>query len=306
MMTKNPIHQSSKMLLTLSLLWAGFLLLIGAWWVYFMVNIEEFLLNTQRQKITTMLAWEGGSFIILLLLLSISILTLYLKDKKKTHSLQAFFASLTHELKTPLASIRLQGEVIHEILESKNDPSLNKLIGRLIEDTSKLEIQMDKILQLSRIERGGELNLTSIPLIPLINNLSKTWLNDIDVELSIVNGNVNKDKVNIEADEFALELIIKNLMENTKLHTKSKNVKITLKENQEHVYLTYNDQGEFEGKLEKLGSLFYKHNSSRGSGIGLYLSQKLITKMNGHLSIQQLGKGLTFELIFKKSEDSHA
>ncbi len=309
MMTKNPFNHSSKLLFTLSLLWTGVLLLIGGWWVFFMINFEEFLVNTQRERITKMLAWEGGSFIILLLLISVSILILYLKDKRKTHSLQAFFASLTHELKTPLASIRLQGEVINEILESKKDPTLDKLIGRLIDDTAKLETQMDKILQLSRIERGGELNLTPITLLPLIKKLIKTWLPDVEVELTSQNGIQNgilDEKLKIEADEFALELILKNLMENTRLHTQSQKIKMMISSDKNYVYLNYMDQGEFSGKIERLGSLFYKHNSSKGSGIGLYLSQKLLEKMGGYFLITKKDKGLSFNLTFKKSEESRA
>lgn len=301
MMTKDPFNHSSKLLFTLSLLWAGVLLLIGGWWVYFMVNFENFLVNTERARITKMLAWEGGSFIVLLMLLSVSILILYLKDKRKTHALQAFFASLTHELKTPLASIRLQGEVINEILESKKDPTLDKLIGRLIQDTAKLETQMDKILQLSRIERGGELNLTSLALIPLINKISKTWSHGLNLKLIS-----SDEKIKVEADEFALELIFKNLLENTRLHTQSKNVIIEIRSDESQVYLNYLDQGEFSGEIEKLGSLFYKHNSSKGSGIGLYLSQKLLQKMHGDLSIIPYESGLKFNLTFKKSEDMSA
>jgi len=87
------------------------------------------------------------------------------KRPKKTKDLQVFFASLTHELKTPLASIKLQSEVIEESLNSNLDPLVHKLLRRLVQDTNKLETQMDKILQLSRIERGGELNLNSIELV---------------------------------------------------------------------------------------------------------------------------------------------
>lgn len=275
--------------------------MIGAWWVYIIINFDSFLDHSDRPRITKMLAWEGGSFIVLLILLSVSILTLYLKDQRKTKSLQAFFASLTHELKTPLASIRLQGEVINEILESRNDPTLNTLIGRLIFDTAKLETQMDKILQLSRIERGGELNLTSLSLIPFIRKHASTWLPQHEVVI-----NCSEDNVTIDADEFALELIMKNLLENTRIHTNSKKIHISIKQDKSTVRLSYHDQGEFKGELEKLGTLFYKHNSSKGSGIGLYLSQKLMEKMNGSFCITNFNKGLKFDLIFNRSEESHA
>ncbi len=300
-MMKNQFNNSSKLLFTLSLLWAGVLLLIGAWWVYIMINFESFLGHSDRLRITKMLAWEGGSFIVLLMLLSISIIILYLKDQGKTKSLQAFFASLTHELKTPLASIRLQGEVINEILESKNDPALDKLVGRLIADTAKLETQMDKILQLSRIERGGELNLTTLNLVPFIKRLAKTWVPEHSVEIISPEENTN-----IEVDEFALELIMKNLLENTRIHTSSKKIQITITTEQNNIKLSYFDNGEFNGDLAKLGNLFYKHNSTKGSGIGLYLSQKLLDKMHGALIITKINAGLKFDLLFRKSEDVNA
>jgi signal transduction histidine kinase len=300
MKIKNPFDHSSKVLFSLSLVWAGVLLMIGVWWIYLIFNFENILAHTDRIRITKMIVWEGGSFLTLLLLLSISLLLLYLKDQKKTKSLQAFFASLTHELKTPLASIRLQGEVINEILASKNDTTLNKLSSRLIEDTGKLETQMDKILQLSRIERGGELNLTSLKIIPYIKNLSKKWASSltIDIESSDM-------EASIVADEFALELIIKNLFENTRIHTKSQNVKIKIHQTDKNVVLTYQDQGEFTGDKNKLGTLFYKHNSSKGSGIGLYLTNKLLEKMRGELRIGG-DKNLIFALTFQRSEDLHA
>lgn len=300
MRIKNPFDHSSRLLFLLSLVWAGVLMLLGGWWIYLIFNFENILVHIDRIRITKMIVWEGGSFIILLLSLSISLLILYVKDQRKTKSLQAFFASLTHELKTPLASIRLQGEVINEILAAKNDTTLNKLSARLIEDTGKLESQMDKILQLSRIERGGELSLTSLKIIPFIKNLSKKWASGLSIDIE-----AEDLETTIVADEFALELMIKNLFENTRLHTQSQNVKIKISKTPETVVLTYQDQGEFTGDKNKLGTLFYKHNSGKGSGIGLYLTNKLLTKMHGKFEI--IGhKHLIFSLTFKKSEDLRA
>ena len=69
--------------------------MIGAWWVYIMINFESFLGHTDRPRITKMLAWEGGSFLVLLMLLSISLLVLYLKDQRKTKSLPVSYTHLT-------------------------------------------------------------------------------------------------------------------------------------------------------------------------------------------------------------------
>ncbi len=300
MKIKNPVEDSSRWLFFLSLVWALVLFFIGSWWIYLLSNFENILAHTERIRITKMIFWEGGSFLLLLILLSVTLLILYVRNQSKTRALQAFFASLTHELKTPLASIRLQSEVINELLAAKNDASLNKLSARLIEDTGKLETQMDKILQLSRIERGGELNLTTLKLIPFIKNIVKKLGIELDVQIESNNPNVV-----VVADEFALEIIIKNLLENTRNHTASKNVNIKIEDDGKQVHLLYNDHGEFTGDKQKLGTLFYKYNSSKGSGIGLYLSSRLLEKMKGELSIHG-DKNLLFSLKLASGEDSNA
>lgn len=302
MILKNPFANSAKLLFTLSLLWAAVLLLIGGWWGYLLINFETILVPQNRAHVIKMITWEGGSFLLLLMLLSLTLLFLFLKDQQKSKALQAFFASLTHELKTPLASMRLQGEVISELLQDKNDPQLQKLLSRLIEDTNKLETQMDKILQLSRIERGGELNLTTVKIVPFIKKVASDTLPDIQLEILCDNNDIT-----IYADEFALQLILKNLMENTKHHAHSEKVIINVKEEDKTVSLLYNDNGTFSGDALKLGTLFYKYNSTKGSGIGLYLSRKLLSKMHGHFQLQlDENRKISFCLSFESAGNEHA
>ena len=296
------MRTSSKLLFSLSLLWATVLLAIGAWWFYIITHFEEILARTDHHRLTKMLTWEGSAFIFLLFLISLSLFFLYLTDLKKTKALQDFFASLTHELKTPLASIKLQGEVLSALIELKNDPELKKLLSRLISDTGKLEGQMDKLLQLSRMERGGNLNLISVKLIPFIKNMTKSIIRDENVSISIES---NDNDIAIIADEFALELIIKNLFENSRIHAKSKNINIKVRVQNDIVEFSYDDGAIFNGDPKKLGTLFYKHESKKGSGIGLYLIKKLLAKMDGSIAIETTPH-LIFNLSFKKSEDAHA
>jgi len=217
---------------------------------------------------------------------------------KKTKALQAFFAGLTHELKTPLASMRLQAEVLKDVIEKENpDPDrVRKLSGRMIEDAMNLETQMDKILQLSRLERGGTLNITTINLTKLVKKFIDQFGEGVDLSLE----NFDQD-IKVQADEFALELIFKNLFENTRIHSKDKRVRLSLTSG-ENITVRYDDESAgFEGDFKRLTELFYKHNSARGSGIGLYLVNQLMVLMNGKLRFF-LGEnnGLMFELQFDK------
>ena len=221
-----------------------------------------------HQKFINMVAWEGATFLLLISSITAIIFAYYLKDQKKTRNMQAFFSSLTHELKTPLASIRLQADVINSLLEDSQNRRLQNLSDRMIEDTKNLETQMDKILQLSRMEQGGSLNPRPLNIYNFIRETLEKWsLGEQDFQIS------SKDKdLNIMADPFALELILRNLLENSKNHSPQEMIQITIfQKHHNEVVLQYTDNGIFKGDTKKLGTLFYKHNSPKGSGIGLYL-----------------------------------
>jgi len=269
-------------------------LALGTWWLYLIIKMGADPKVAINMDFIKLAKWEGGTFLILLIILTGSFYRLFYTDFKKTKSLQDFFSSLTHELKTPLASIRLQAEVLADSLDKSNPKDKNlKFADRLIEDTQNLETQMDKIIQLSRMEREGELNLTEINLPELTKKIIGKYAKNLDVNIL---GNCSK---NIIGDAFAIELILKNLFENTKHHSGGSKVEIELKKSESGVSLSYCDFGSFKGDIKKLGKLFYTHHSTRGSGIGLYLIQKLMKKMGGELFINtnpSFNVGLNFQM----------
>jgi signal transduction histidine kinase len=135
------MKKTGNIFLILSFLYSACILALGSWWLYLIVKYGEKVASITGDdggnKVLKMVKWEGGTFFTLLILLSMSLLFLYFKDQKKTKGLQAFFASMTHELKTPLASIKLQAEVISEDLEEKGEQKTLTLVNRLLQDTQK-------------------------------------------------------------------------------------------------------------------------------------------------------------------------
>lgn len=275
--------------------------MLGGWWVYLMIQLGHVMEAAVSPGFVRMVKWEGGTFLLLLILLSISLMIMWYQDQLKTKSIQAFFASLTHELKTPLASIRLQSEVIDELVSKVENSRLHDLTRRLIEDTQKLEDQMDKILQLSRLERGGNLNPKAIELTSFVKTTLDRWGQRIEIDYKF------EDQLpGVMADQFALMLVLRNLLENTRSHASRKLAKININAVGDVVKLTYQDDGFFDGDGHRLGTLFYKHNSTKGSGIGLYLAKKLMLKMDGELNIKHHHGSLTFELVFKSANEVEA
>lgn len=271
---------------TLSLL----VLALGVWWLYLLTVLSR-MIGPTSSGVINMVKWEGSTFLLLIIASSVTLMVLYSRDLKKTRALQALFASLTHELKTPLASMRLQAEVIRDLIadETHDHAQLTSLTTRLIQDTTKFEHELDKGLQLSRVEKDGTLTLQSIDLERFLKKFSTKY--ELPVELT--------GKGVILGDEMALNMMFRNLFENTQRHhPKTPGVKIHLKSLQGQVHCSYNDQGEsFTGERKKLGELFYKHASKKGTGIGLYLIKQLMNAQQGRFEISTQGP-LVFTLVF--------
>ncbi len=286
----------------LTLMWVVLLFGIGSWWLFLVFKLHSMMsgLNLpqlgSQSKFLNMMRWEGTFFFITLLLLGASLFAMYYRDMRKSQAMQAFFSSLSHELKTPLASMRLQAEVIKDLIgdESHSHEQLSDLTKRLVEDTDKLESELEKSLQLSRIEQDGNLTLTSVSLEKYFRR-HQSRLDGIKLEL-----NFSEGASEIIADELALNMIIRNLIENTLRHnSQTKKITVSSVLQEQHVLVTYDDNGKkFSGPVEKLGDLFYKFESSKGSGIGLYLIKSLMRKMRGSFIVSNDNR-LKFQLIFE-------
>lgn len=282
------------------------LLGLGSWWLFLVFKLHSTLISLNlpelgsESRFLNMMKWEGSFFFLLLVLLGASLLILYIRDMRKSKAMQAFFSSLSHELKTPLASMRLQAEVIKDLIEDEthSHDQLSDLTKRLIEDTYKLESELEKSLQLSRIEQDGVMTLVPVSLERFLRRQEQKLHTPLKVDLKI-----GKDSQEVLADELAMNMIFRNLFENTLRHQKNATrVLITAQRKGKDIEVTYDDFGKkFEGDFSLLGHLFYKFNSSKGSGIGLYLIKSLMKKMQGSFVIMN-DERLLFRLTFKAGE----
>ena len=292
----------------LILSFVGMVFALGSWWLYLVfklaVRLQDLNHPLLQGNLISMIKWEGVTFFLLLLGLMITLVYVYFQDFRKTKSMKAFFASLTHELKTPLASIKLQTQVLQEKLDhiklSQDDKNAVEILTmRLISDGQRLEDQLDNHLQLSRVERKAQLNLRELPILSIIQNEHKRYADKIQLK---TNGLNLKDK--IYADDFAIQTIFRNLFENAIKHSGSPEPELIVEKIGPHHFCISDNGNDFSGDPEKLGQLFYKHNSPKGSGIGLFLIQRLTSQMGGELKIETSPQ-LKFHLTFQNKGAQH-
>jgi signal transduction histidine kinase len=303
------LNKTNRWFYALTLLWMVMLLGLGSWWLYLVFKLHATLSALSipelgpQGRFLNMMKWEGSFFFIFLVLLGVSLFWMYVRDMQKSKATQAFFASLSHELKTPLASMRLQAEVIKDLIEEEDHSheQLSDLARRLVEDSFKLESELEKSLQLSRLEQGGPLTLVPISLDRYLKRHQQRLPPELKVSLEF-----GETSPEILADELALNMVFRNLFENTIRHRGlPASVSISGSLVGEYLHLTYDDHGKkFEGNVGRLGSLFYKYNSTKGSGIGLYLIKGLMAKMQGEFRIENRER-LKFCLGFKTPEDGN-
>jgi signal transduction histidine kinase len=303
--------RQSRLVALLAAIWLVLILALGGWWATIVMRFarrvadlsigmgtSEALALQELQQTQRMLFWESSTFLLLLLTLSAALFWFYWRDMLRARGTQAFFAALTHELRTPLTSVRLQTEAIAE-----GEPSA-ELVERLLADTHRLESQIDKTLELARLEGGGSLADQAIRLDPwltrVLGSIAGTESGDARVETTIEPG-----LPPISGDTAAVQMILRNLIENSVRHGDVAQIaiEVQVRGSGDGVELRYADNGRgHDGDHERLGRLFQRGSSSRGTGMGLYLVRVLMERMGGSVKFAQApGGGFEARLSFKAS-----
>lgn len=306
-----------KLLVLIQGLWVVTLLVLAMWWGTLLRQQSDEIASLQTQlglpesqvqhrldKTESMIMGESGTFIFLILLTNGILLFFFARDTRRSRSLEAFFASITHELRTPLTSIRLQAEALRDL---EDDPKHKPYITRLLEDVSRLEGQVQKTLELARIEGGGHLSLQPVRIKNFIQNkiLPQYDLGEQKLRLTI-----SIEETFIQADPTALNIIFRNIFDNALKYSTSSPTELTLRgeKTDSHYFLEINHHHtQFLGERKNLGSLFYRGTNSQGAGVGLYLIQTLMQKMQGtadfHPKENQFSTHLSFRMEKSEAHD---
>ena len=258
------------------------------------------LAAAQWSRTRLMLVGESSSSLLLLLAVSLLLAWLYWREHQRARSMQAFFASVTHELRTPLTSIRLQAEAIAE-----GDQRV-ELSRRLLEDSHRLESQIDKTLELARIEGGGPLREQAIPLQAWLARSLDSIAQAHGAQLDLL-AHVEATLPPIQADAGALQMILRNLVENSvrHAHVERVSVRLTAALRGSQLVLEYQDNGHGVAPGSgRLGRLFGRGPGSSGAGVGLYLVRRLMQRMGGYARFDTApGEGFRTELWFQVSAE---
>ena len=225
-------------------------------------------------------------------------------EKEKTN-LNNSLADISHQLKTPLTSIRIMLDNIEENpnMDEKTRNEFIEEISRQIDWISSLVVSL---LKLAKFDAGSiVMQDKDINVKKLIDNVINNLAIMIDIKNIKIEEKIEEDVI-LRADYNwqleALTNIIKNCIEHSKEDSK---IKIEVENNSIFVKIKITDEGEGIAKedLSHIFERFYKSKqaSENSIGIGLSLAKTIIEKENGYIKVDsELGKGTTFEIKYLK------
>ena len=250
-----------------------------------------------------MIAGEGSVFIIIICLGAFYVIRSYYKEINLAKKEKNFALSVTHELKTPIASSKLFAETLLQ-RENLDQHQITTSLEKIVHEQNRLNELVEKILLVSSIEEmTKDMQQKPVDLHKIINQIIEN-----DTNTHIINNNIPK-KLSIIGDDFYLISLFQNLLDNAKKYSsEGSTINFYVENHISKVILCVSDEGIGIADKEKLKIFdrFYRvedeeTRNSKGTGLGLFLVYQ-IAKMHGGKIIckNNLPNGSIFELYLNK------
>ncbi|KPL60901.1 two-component system histidine kinase PnpS [Rossellomorea vietnamensis] len=234
--------------------------------------------------------------------------------KKLEQMRKDFVANVSHELKTPITSIKGFSETLLD--GAMDDPeTMKSFLDIILKESDRLQSLIQDLLELSKIEKQGfqlfieEVEVTGLieDVLPILKEKAKP--KDISLQADF------ESKGIAEVDSYRLKQVFINLISNAIAYTpKGGNVSVTVTEDRDKVYVQVKDNGMgiSQEELPRIFERFYRVDKARsrnsgGTGLGLAIVKHIIEAHEGDIEVEsELDKGTTFTVTLNKQSSAIA
>jgi signal transduction histidine kinase len=247
---------------------------------------------------------EGSTFLLIILLTAAIVYYAYYRQRQLSKLQQNFMLSITHELKTPIAGIKLNLQTLEK---RKLDEALQlKLVKSSVQETNRLNDLCENILVATQLENKKKaiytemVNMNELLLLQ-INEMKSRYPQRQFVET------IDKEILSIKGDSTLWQLVISNLIENARKYSQVNDcIEISLQKINSTFHLQVKDQGIGISDEEKkhIFEKFYRignenTRTSKGTGLGLYIVKKIISLYKYDITVKNNSpQGSIFEVVF--------
>jgi two-component system phosphate regulon sensor histidine kinase PhoR len=258
--------------------------------------------------ISNLSATLASSIGLLLVLVFIFSYTLYaiLKQKKLSEMKTDFINNMTHEFKTPVATIMIASEALKDPEVTEDKARLKRLAGIIYDENVRLGSHIERVLSIARLEKG-ELKMENTEVD--MNDLIVIVLDSMELQLqkrnAIIHVNTDAENSVVYGDELHLSNVIYNLIDNAnKYSSEVPEITITTRNTSKNLIIEIADKGigMTKEQSKRIFDQFYRVPTGnlhdvKGFGLGLNYVQDIIKKLNGTVKVSsEKDRGTTFEI----------
>jgi two-component system phosphate regulon sensor histidine kinase PhoR len=256
------------------------------------------------------IAWLlGGSFLFSLIILATFALSLFLiiRQKKISEMKSDFLNNMTHEFKTPIATISLAADTITNPKVINDEASIRHFIGMIKKENSRMNKKVETILQIASLDKKEiDFKLENVSMHTIIERAVET----IEIQVHQKNGKItlklNAAEPVIYGDVEHLTNLVNNLLDNAlKYSHESPDITVETMNNERGIILSVEDKGIGMSKSiqSKIFERFYRQSSGnihdvKGFGLGLNYVRAIIDAHKGNVVVtSEPGKGSRFDIF---------
>jgi signal transduction histidine kinase len=265
-------------------------------------------LGDERFSRINQYAWEGG-FFLLVLLSTIGVLASAVRSETRLRRRQHnFVTAVTHELKSPLAAMRLAAETLE--MRDADAEARERLTRRLLTSLDRMESTVSNVLDTARIDEGKmPLAPENVDVVRTVSELIEA-LSDTAQTRNVTLRAEMPEQLCLPADAQALNAILRNLLDNalaavTGVEGGAVVVVIETTPGEAAIEVRDNGRGFDPADAEKLFEKFWRpgdemRREGRGTGLGLYIARYLASSSGATLTAHSDGrdKGATLRLVW--------
>lgn len=247
-------------------------------------------------------------FTLILIVTFIITLVLVFRQKRYNEIKNDFVNNMTHELKTPIASISLATQMLNDDSVTKSEKMRKHLVGVITDETKRLRFLVEKVLQMSMFDRKkSSFKKKHLDLNEMVESIANSFSLRVEHTGGKINVDIGAVDSDIYVDEVNFQNVIFNLMDNAVKYRKTDEpVDIYLKtwNDDKWLYLSVHDTGKGIKKddLKKIFEKFYRVGTGnvhdvKGFGLGLAYVKKVVDLHDGEIKVDsEYGKGSTFTI----------
>jgi signal transduction histidine kinase len=286
-------------------------------WVYWYFenrqNLAEFTKKLPPELLESDFNWivllEGG-VLMLVILAGVYVIFVYWNKQSRLYQLQSnFISSVSHELKSPLASIQLYLETLK--YQKVSSEEAQDFVETMLSDTERLSDLIDNILESSKSDpKSMQSQFSSVDIVSFLQETIAHHQKLFEDKQCVIQLKFN-DYVKVSIDGRAMRMVFNNLIANALRYSPAGTVlTIAVRRDQKFCIIDFIDQGfGFDKKeLKKVFKKFYRVQNQEtqnieGAGLGLYISRQIIKNHKGKINVFSEGRGKGTHFMLSLPED---